>query len=475
MEKITQLGFLLLAFVSPGWATTYYLAPQSAGGNDSNNGTSASTPWRTPNHALNCGDVILGEAGTYSETAFYSSNWGTVTCPPGNNVAWLKCATFDTCKVNAVLGTAMAIASSYWGVQGWEVTSNSGACLLVYPPTTSTSLHHIVLANNVATGCFYNGIGTTNHGAASADYIAFVGNIIYNAAQGSKFCPTGITFYNPLALDNLPGTHLYIGGNFSFDNVDPIPCGLGPATDGQGILLDHFDGTDGGLGIPYTMQAVVDNNITIFNGAAGVMAGSNRAGTVHAPIFIRRNTTYGNAKGSTTNAPLCGEIIVSLSDNTHVYFNLAVTNAATGCTGSNLYAYQINQTDSETSIYNNYGYSASGNNKWDNSGGGLTPFAPSNVFGSNPGYANPVDPEAPNCAGSASVPACMAGVISNFKPTNPMAAAYGYQVPSTAQTYDPLFPQWLCNVNLPPGLVTMACLPLSALPASPTITGVTVQ
>lgn len=471
MKKLALVIFFLTT-VTPGWATTYYLATPAGGGNDSNNGTSASTPWQSPNHAINCGDMILAAAGTYAESIFYATNWGIVTCPTGNNVAWLKCATFDTCKVNAVLGTAMAIGSSYWGVQGWEVTSNMGACILLYPPTTSKSIHHVVIANNVANGCYYNGIGSTNHGAASSDYVAFVANIVYNAAQGSLFCPTGITFYQPLAIDSLPGTHLYIAGNFSFDNVDPNPCGGGAPTDGQGILLDHFDGT-AGLGIPYTMQAVVDNNITIFNGAAGVMAGSNQAGPIHAPIFIKQNTTYGNARGSTTNAPLCGEIIISLSDNSQVYQNLAITDAATGCAGSTLYAYQVNFGNAQSSVYSNYGYSATENNTGENSGGFI--FGPNNVFGTSPGFVNPSDPGVPNCEGFASVPACMARVIANFTPTNPVAAPYGYQVPKTVQTYDPLFPQWLCNVNLPPGLVTRGCLAQSALPASPTITGVKVQ
>jgi hypothetical protein len=51
----------------------------------------------------------------------------------------------------------------------------------------------------------------------------------------------------------------------------------------------------------------------------------------------------------------------------------------------------------------------------------------------------------------------MSTVIANFTPTNAAAMAYGYQVPSSTPVYDPLFPQWLCNVNLPSGLVTMGC------------------
>ena len=55
------------------------------------------------------------------------------------------------------------------------------------------------------------------------------------------------------------------------------------------------------------------------------------------------------------------------------------------------------------------------------------------------------------------------------------ASAYGYQVPSTDTVSDPLFPQWLCNVNLPSGLVTMGCASSSSLPAPPTNINVTVQ
>jgi hypothetical protein len=51
----------------------------------------------------------------------------------------------------------------------------------------------------------------------------------------------------------------------------------------------------------------------------------------------------------------------------------------------------------------------------------------------------------------------MATVISDFTPTAGGAAGYGYQIPSVTPTFDPLFPQWLCNVNLPAGLVTMGC------------------
>ena len=47
-------------------------------GSDSNNGLTAATAWATPNHAVNCGDVIIAAAGIYP----VQPNWGTVSnCP----------------------------------------------------------------------------------------------------------------------------------------------------------------------------------------------------------------------------------------------------------------------------------------------------------------------------------------------------------------------------------------------------------
>src|SRR5580700_6142100 len=35
--------------------------------------------------------------------------------------------------------------------------------------------------------------------------------------------------------DTLPGTHVYVAGNFAWDNFDPNPCNGGTPTDGEGI------------------------------------------------------------------------------------------------------------------------------------------------------------------------------------------------------------------------------------------------
>ena len=124
MKKFALI-ILFTLFTAPAWATNYFLAPASAGGNDSNNGTSASTPWLSPNHSVNCGDVITAAASSsYFRLQFQSSaNGAAVNCPAGNNVAWLKCATFDACKINA-RPDGMNVNKNYLGRAGLEVTAS---------------------------------------------------------------------------------------------------------------------------------------------------------------------------------------------------------------------------------------------------------------------------------------------------------------------------------------------------------------
>ena len=113
---------VLYLWALPSPAATYYISPA---GNDSNAGTSAETSWASPKHSLNCGDVIVAAPGRYSAANFNSGYWGNITCPLGNNVAWLQCATFDTCKISSSTTSAMHIDKSFWGVQGWEVTTST--------------------------------------------------------------------------------------------------------------------------------------------------------------------------------------------------------------------------------------------------------------------------------------------------------------------------------------------------------------
>jgi hypothetical protein len=371
----------------------------------------------------------------------------------------------------------MDVDQSYWGVQGWEVSvtaSTYAGCFSAVPSTYTVTppLHHVVFANNVANGCFADGFGTGYNGTASSDYIAIVGNIAYNAAAGSN-CYSGISVYKPIEYDSLPGTHIYIAGNFSFGNINTNPCGGGAPTDAEGITLDTLDGSQSSL-TPYAAQVMVDNNMMLNNGGRGFQVFNNSNGIgPFAHVYVRYNTLWGNNADTNETNNLCGEMLIHIAINVEEFRNLAATNATYGCGGYPLYAYYVANADGSSHVHSDVGWAASGTYSQISSNLGFS-YGPSNLFGTNPSFVNATAPGAPSCGSASSVPNCMATVIANFTPTTTAAVGYGYQIPSTAQSYDPLFPQWLCNVNLPTGLVTMGCLAGSSV--SPlTMLRVTIQ
>jgi hypothetical protein len=438
-------------------AANFYISPS---GSDSNSGTSPSSPWLTPNHAVSCGDVISAASGTYSAGNFGNGKWGTVSCPAGNNVAWLQCATFDTCKITATGSDAMWVDKSYWGVQGWETstnTTNDGACYHV-GPSSGGVVHHVIFANDVANGCMGGGFNAYNSStSASVDYITYIGDVAYNTAQGSGACYSGFNVYQPIASDTASGTHNYVAGSFSYNNNDGDPCAGTAPTDGEGINFDTWDFDQGG-GTAYTQQGAMENNIAVFNGGRGVYVENNNKGSAHASIYMNGNTLYGNnAQLTQAYCSGNGDLTVYNASDVTADDNLIQTNSATMCSSAQpKYAIAISTDNATVTINDNYASGTSGNNTF-SYGSGSFAFGALNVFGTSPAFANPVNPGAPSCSGSANVPGCMATLIANFTPTNAAAKAFGYQPPSGTSTNDPLFPQWLCSVTLPAGLVTKGC------------------
>lgn len=352
----------------------------------------------------------------------------------------------------------MQIQKSYWGIEGWETTTSStpfGACFRV--TSTSGVVHHIIFANDIANGCMGGGfnaysIGTSN----SVDYIVYIGDIAYNAAQGSDACYSGFNVYEPKASDTVAGTHIFAAGNFAWANKD----GCSPVTDGEGINFDTWDYSQGG-GTPYTQQGYITNNISFLNDGYGIEVENNKAGgSSFAHIFIEGNTQYGNRRGTTQafcsgngDLDLFGAFGVTATDN------LIYTGQATDCSGDALYAMAVASSNSSTTVSGNYASGVSGNNTFTDGAGGFT-FG-TNVLGTNPNFANPVNPGAPSCGSFASVQACMATVIANFVPSASGASAYGYQSPGPS-VVNALFPQWLCSgtsliSGIPSGLITPGC------------------
>jgi hypothetical protein len=448
----------------PAQSVTYYLSPS---GSDSNGGTLRS-PWLTPNHSVNCGDVLVAQEGTYPSNAF-SSGWGTVTCPAGNNVAWVRCATFDACKIFVTSGDGMEVNASYWGVSGFEVDGNpsSGVCFFAIL-SSAANVHHIIFANNVAIGCGGGGIAASPNGTHGVDYLVVIGNIIHATAGGSPYCGSGISVYEPVAYDTLPGTHIYIAGNESDGNFNPSTCGGAAPTDGNGLIIDTLDGSQSGGNIPpYTPQVVVENNLLIANGGRGLSIYNNATGTApFGHVYARYNTLWGNNRDTNQSAVAfkCAEELLDSVDNVEVYNSIAMGAQSTGCHAGTetIYAVSVYGANATDLVYQTVAYAASGSTTSSTDSTGFT-YGPNNVLGANPSFVNPIIPSTPSCGTYANVSRCIAKIVGDFMPTSAGVSGFGYQAPSATPIYNPLYPQWLCNVILPAGLVTSGCGSSSAL------------
>ncbi len=447
----TSTAFAITPPASTG--ETYYLGPVGAGGSDSNSGLSSTEPWLSPNHPLKCGDTILAAPSTaYQQQNFQYGQWGPVTCSPGAaaNVAWLKCATFDACKMTATNQNGMWVTSSYWGVQGWEVTATGGQaiCFASFPPTSSANLHHIIFANDIANSCYGAGFEPVPNGSAGTDYLVLVGNIAYNGTQQHVQCGSGISVFEPAQSDTLPGTHIYVAGNYTWDNVNGNPCAGGTPTDGEGIIFDTLDGNN------YTQQAVMENNVAFMNGSSGFRVDM----TTKAPVYLVNNTAFGNNTDTYLNSSWCGEIVLQQSTGVHVTNNIVRTNSTKGCGANANYALYVAEGSDTDIVANNFAYGLSGQNTSQNGSAGFS-FAASNTLGTDPQFVNPpaTNPGPPNCASFASVAQCMSSTFAGLLSKAPAAAGMGIQSLGGAATTDPLFPTWLCNVSLPTGLIPNHC------------------
>ena len=455
------------SFTIPG--SCYYLstASNSPAGNDSNNGTSAATPWLTPYHAVNCGDMLLAASGAYDPANFYYS-WHSVTCAGNNNVAWVACATAFACTMSVPTSHGVAFSASYWGMEGFAITGNSsgGPCIQDYD---STNHHHLAVVNNVLIGCGQGGVAFANDGATSVDYLFIVGNITYGTSGGSGACTSGLSVYQPVASDTAPGTHIYFAGNYAFLAVDGNPCAGGAPTDGNGIIFDTFDGSQSGGAVPhYTQQAVAENNLLLSNGARGFNVYANNAGSAPwAKIYVDHNTMWGNNTDSntSTDANLCAPITINTANNVEAYANIVMANASTGCHGGGytIYGMAIENGSASDLMYGTVVYAASGTATHSASSGSFA-FGPNNVT-ANPSFASAAIPGSPSCGAYATTAACMASVIANFQPSSTYAA-YGIQPVSSTSVYNPLFPNWACaNIvnEIPAGLITPGCTAASTL------------
>ena len=486
----------------------YYLSPS---GNDQNSGTSPNQAWATPNHAVDCGDVIIAATGNYTNQFNRPSIWGPVSnCPStsggidgqgGIYFATVLCAgTLGTCKVDSG-GNASAVdiqQRSNWAVEGFMATTDGadtsnqvvpafdGDCAVQVGDCAPGDIyHHIAFINDIA----YNssdGFGPAGNDAAGPsgmDYMAVVGDIAENSAQGNPgfdYCVAAIDIVAPVNYDSKPGTHIYIYGNFSYNNM--TPC----ATDVENYMFDTWDVYG------YSGQGVAQNNLGWLAGRFGFQVFDQEIEPATAKVYLLNNTLFG---GGELNDPCCfgwaeGDINIQNSNpngtsmwgGVTIQKNLVVENQAWQGGDSNGYpqfAFVIGGP------YANVTVGGSGNQNYFNglatvcNGAACLPSsAPyaAESFGtvanlglnnySGPGLRNTRDlisnrSGTPNCTGFTNTTACMGwnantrtltnpSAIYDLQPTAIGAISTGYQLPSTTcVTSGPIstyYPAWLKGI-----------------------------
>ncbi len=453
---------------------TYFISPT---GSDTNNGTSVSTAWATPNHNVLCGDVILVKPGTYS-TQFHSFNHQPTGCPStmagidGMGGIWaaaVVCAgNVGSCLVSSSvpgcqrLGGSCGngnvnVGTSFWAVEGFQSTTNGSTKARSFVADGCAAiLHHIAFINDMATNTAqgFTIADCGRSGKFGVDEWAVVGSVSQNS-NFDPICLAAIDYVGPANSDSNAGTHTYIAGNFSFNNT--VSC----ASDGQNYMVDSPDahGYDG--------QIVLTSNIGYHASRMGLHIFASPPG---APTYyVNNNTLYGDQQTAVDGGGAQGDMsffrktvgtwpgTLSASNN---IAQSTVAKQANNVRGAPVYALLI------AGITNGSPGITIGTTGAENIFFGVSNQNVRNTDGSytgtnftvNPAFKNTADLIAnhlgpPNCGSFPNVTACMGwnqstgavtalSVIDDLTPTAAQSIGKGYQVPQPCAP-DPLYPTWL--------------------------------
>ena len=360
--QVSDSGGGDLGFSLPAGDSIHYMA--ATGSSDSYDGlepthtTGTTGPWATPNHALNCGDVILAGPGDYSSTNV--GTWGTVSnCPStsggidgtgGIQAAALVCAGTDITQCHSS-GNLWDVNNHHWAIEGFQVTNtgtgspnrafNADGC-------NGFVLHHAIFVNNlvisVASGFHTDDCGAAGS-AAGVDYFFVVGNIAQNSSQNSSFCEAAIDDVGPGTFDNVAGTHAYFYGNYTWKDQAP---GCVSQFDSESMMFDSWDQR------VYSNTGVIDNNIAWQATRFCIQLIPNQNVTDSPTIRFTNNTCFSNNVNTGTDnydAEINLNVFSSFNWNTTVQRNIAYQpNATSPGSGSNVSAFAVYATASALTV-----------------------------------------------------------------------------------------------------------------------------
>ncbi|MFJ8862781.1 sigma-70 family RNA polymerase sigma factor [Streptomyces sp. NPDC102451] len=299
-------------------APTYFV---SAGGSDTNPGTSAGSPFRTLQKAADLagpGDVVAVMNGTYIEPR-KGSNVLTVTRSgrPGSPITFMAYPGHRPVLHPKTAWNGISVyGASHIVIKNLEVKGNNAALSLAdaerssskTDPTYNTNCisveknresgaypDHVDIVGNLVHDCAGGGIS-----AIEADHVAITGNHVHSNAWFTVYGSSGISVLTPRDIGGGdPRTYkIRITGNRVHDNETKVKWeGCGCYSDGNGIIVDTTKG-DPERGRPaYSGRVLVDNNISYDNGGSGIHAYKSQH------VDIVHNTAYLNGRSTRITTP----------------------------------------------------------------------------------------------------------------------------------------------------------------------------
>ena len=348
IKKLCDTGKYIPPFHPYVCNRTFYVS--AATGSDSNDGSQL-TPWATLQQANNfgpiAGDCINVEPGVYTQPmnpyfGLELTNGGNANTRAGY-VTWISAVPHaavikgtPTSSQDYLVGV---IGGSYIIFDGFEIDATG------MPNTAAFGIdaffggtHHIMVINNII-----HNAGSAGISAILSDYYTFYGNDVYNNQFTSTVRSSGISVYEPQPATFTPTPedekkyHIVISHNIVHYNILTYPCtpdeiaqGINgcPHSDGEGIILDNWSGSQTGRN-PYPYSALVEDNLIFANGSAGVSVfeGGAEPGQI---VTIRNNRVYNDWLDQLSNIDSTGvayadrgELQVYGSNNVAMDHNIA--------------------------------------------------------------------------------------------------------------------------------------------------------
>ncbi len=303
------------------------------------------------------GDCVNVEPGTYTAGATIAHGGSSAT---SSGYVVYRCTTMDACTItNPNLGLGVHSAGtgpSHVIFDGFAMRATSeatyGAGYELYNSNCPGSACANIGSHYWILNSIISGYGQSGFSGCCADFVYVLHNTFYNnasaagcdgGAQGS-----GISMWQP-AASSITDAQLTeddknnsVTGNMAVNqgglgstwfrqvyewnityNNHMTGCGSGEATDGNGIIMDTFNGDQGGGIGTYQHMTLVAFNVTYNNGGAGIelFDGGN--------FVIANNSAYNSYLDTTNTGTWRGTI------NCNVCYNvLMINNISTAVTGS---------------------------------------------------------------------------------------------------------------------------------------------